>query len=134
MENTEGVDDSEVYFRIEPFESIDVKKDILESVSGILRMQISSEKYREIKTEIEKKRRDAEKNIIELKRKINEITEKLPSQKALEKLKIEGRKAGKEKVEIKKEIKKAEVKKEIKKEYSLERELAEIQRRLEQLE
>jgi len=131
------VDESEVYFRLEPFESAEIKRDILESVAGILRMQINSEKYFEIRKEIRKTRIGAEKNMVELKRNINEIMEKLPAKKTVEQLEIKAeKKEEKHGMDAKNEvkaIKEEKTKKRKKEEYSLNNELEEIQRRLEQL-
>ena len=130
----EGVDISEVYFKLNPEEAIGAKKDILEAVAAILRMEINAEKYKKLSQEVNRKRIGAKKEIDELKRTTRELIEKeLPSVKSIELLEEKEEKRGEK--ELKKVREKAEEKKEEKriKQYSLKEELEEIQKRLERL-
>jgi thymidine phosphorylase len=135
----EGVDVNEVYFKLDSFEAVEAKKDILEAVASVLRMQIDSEKFKKLNQDFSKQRIEIKKEIDQLKHQINGILEILPSMKAIEKLEeVAEKKEIKEEVEEKKkEVKRPEKKIEIKKEgqkpRTLKDELEDIQRRLESL-
>ena len=135
----EGVDVNEVYFKLDSFEAVETKKDILEAVASVLRMQIDSEKFKKLNQDFSKQRIEIKKEIDQLKHQINGILEILPSMKAIEKLEeVAEKKEIKEEVEEKKkEVKRPEKKIEIKKEgqkpRTLKDELEDIQRRLESL-
>jgi cell division septum initiation protein DivIVA len=144
MEKTaefEGVDVNEVYFKLNSSEAIETKKEILEAVATILRMQIDSEKFKKLNQEFNKQRIEVKKEIDQLRHKMNDILEILPSMKIVEKLEeVAGKKEGKNEIKIeekKKENKKTEkdieVKKEVKKPKTLKDELDDIQKRLEGL-
>ena len=135
----DGVDVNEVYFKLDSFEAVEAKKDILEAVASVLRMQIDSEKFKKLNQDFSKQRIEIKKEIDQLKHQINGILEILPSMKAIEKLEeVAEKKEIKEEVEEKKkEVKRPEKKIEIKKEgqkpRTLKDELEDIQKRLESL-
>lgn len=144
MEKTaefEGVDVNDVYFKLDSFEAVEAKKEILEAVASVLRMQIDSEKFKKLNQDFSKQRIEIKKEVDQLKHQINEILEILPSMKAIEKLEEvaekneikEEIKVGENKKEVKKFEKKIEIKKGVQKPRTLKDELEDIQKRLESL-
>jgi len=139
MEKTaefEGIDASDVYLRLESEEAIESKKEILESVAAVLRMQINSERFRKLDEELKRKRIEAKNNIDEIKPLVNEMLEMLPSMKSIEELNKPNIQEIK-KPDVKKPEKKIKKKRvniaEEKKPFSLKDELDEIHKRLESL-
>ena len=144
MEKTaefEGVDVNEVYFKLDSFEAVETKKDILEAVAAVLRMQIDSEKFKKLNQDFSKQRIEIKKEVDQLKHQINGLQEILPSMKAIEKLEEtaekrevkEEVKVEEKKKEVKRPEKKIEIKKEGQKPRTLKDELEDIQKRLESL-
>jgi len=121
----EGIDSSDVYFRLDSNEAFEAKKEFLEGVASVLRMQIDMEKFKRISEELNIQRIAAKKEIDELKHLVNELLEILPAISIYEK--------NEEVKEEKHEIKKHEKKVEEKKHRTLKDELDDIQKRLESL-
>jgi len=127
--NLKNIEANEVYFKFEPIEAIELKKELLEAVADILKMQIIVEENKKTREDFKKSRVIAKKSIDELKKSINETSDKLPMAEIEDEKEMEVKINPEKKIIIKKEEKKIEKKKAT----SLEEELLDIQKKLDTL-